>query len=451
MPLDGNPYLNITGYCLTELDKLAERRATLRKLCSRLEIQGTVLISAEGIHLTLSGRRSEIDELIEELRKDPKLAGLQVQEKWSGNQSFDDLQVRVKKEIFPNELEEIKLSSEPDSSQPTQESSFLETHPSWLEFRREAIAKVIESTPGSIPYENRRPIRVPARAEGATVLDFLRSIQSILPESEWLDGIRDQRLLLKGQPVSADQILKAGEELVWITPGTVEPEVNLDIQPVYEDDAILVIYKPAPLPMHPCGRFNRNSLDYVLRQAMHPYRPRPAHRLDANTCGLLVLAKTRQFAGRLQPQFESGSVFKEYLVKVEQAPEWKSITVNQPISARPANSAGGRVISEDGVPALTDFEAVGPASDHSGFFLLARPKTGRTNQIRAHLWSLGAPVKNDPHYLKNRQTGATLTLSVNEPPMGLCSYRLEFNHPLSRDRVKFISPIPDWAKSCPIV
>jgi len=69
--------------------------------------------------------------------------------------------------------------------------------------------------------------------------------------------------------------------------------------------------------MHACGRYNRNSLDYILQKAMEPYRPRAAHRLDANTCGLLALAKTRQFAGRMQPQFEAGQVEKIYLVKVK--------------------------------------------------------------------------------------------------------------------------------------
>lgn len=464
MSPDGNPYLNIASFYTAELDQLSERRASFRKLCARLELKGTILLSPRGIHFSITGRRTEVAEFLEVVRKDPKLERLSV----DVNNFRNDCQrprpvlIRVKKEMTLSEMEKPPRAAKDWSVQDkisTQEfdSSFSSSYQPdqannrlWLELRRQSIAKAIHPAPGSVPYENRRPIRVPKHAEGTTVLDFLKSLNSILPEKQWLDGIQNRRLLLRDQPVTANHVLKAGDELVWIMPGTIEPEVNLDIQPVYEDDAILVIYKPAPLPMHPCGRFNRNSLDYVLRQAMHPYQPRPAHRLDANTCGLLVLAKTRQFAGRLQPQFESGSVYKEYLVKVDNEPEWKSIIVDQPISARPANSVGGRVISEDGFPALTEFEAIGPALDHSGYFLIARPKTGRTNQIRTHLWSIGTPVKNDPHYLKGKQTGATQTLSMEEPPMCLCAYRLEFNHPISHERVKFVSPIPEWAKSSPL-
>lgn len=475
MSLDGNPYLNIASCYFAELDQLPKRRAALRRLSARLELTGSILLSPEGIRFSITGRQTEIDEFLEEIRKDPKLEQLEFNETRNPGQQLPNVEVRVKKEISSTESESRKADplgtagslmpdqppGDPSRYEESQKHDPVVSFPKpylpdpektrlWLELRRESISKVIDPLPGSVPYENRRPIRTPKHADGTTVLDFLKSLNSMLPECEWLDGIQDGRLLLRNQPVAADHLLKAGDELIWIMPRTIEPEVNLNIRPIYEDDAILVIYKPAPLPMHPCGRFNRNSLDYVLRRAMQPYHPRPAHRLDANTCGLLVLAKTRQFAGRLQPQFETGSVFKEYLVQVEQAPNWKSIMVDHPISARPANSAGGRVVSDDGIPALTEFEALGPASDDSGYFILARPKTGRTNQIRTHLWSIGMPVKNDPHYLKGQQTGATQTLSMEDPPMCLCSYRLEFNHPISHERVRFVSPLPDWARSSPL-
>ena len=600
MSLDGNPYLNIAGYYFTELDELPERRAALRKLCMRLELKGTILISPEGINLFLAGRRSEIDEFLQSLRSDPKMADFEVKESWSDYQPFNRMLVRIKREIiafgiqeatplkdsaprldaqvlkqwldekrelvlldtrndyevevgafenavpigvghfrdFPDAVaklpedmrdkpvityctggircekaaiqmkqagfkdvyqleggilkyfEEIggahyrgdcfvfdqRVALKPDLKETELALCFncrgvlrREDRQSdqyvpgvscprcykapesrtaeWLDVRRKSIAKVINPAPGSVPYENRRPIRVTARAAGWTVIEFLRSLKSIHPDGDWLDGIREGRLLMRDLPVKQDQILNSGDELIWVTPGSVEPEVNLNIDPIYEDDAILVLHKPAPLPMHACGRYNRNSLDYILQKAMEPYRPRAAHRLDANTCGLLALAKTRQFAGRLQPQFEAGQVEKIYLVKVKNAPSWDKIVVDTPIAAEPSTSVGGRTTDDEGLPALTEFESAGPASDGSGYFLWAYPKTGRTNQIRAHLWSIGLPVLNDPLFLAEKKLGEMQTLPVGAPPLGLCSYYLKFVHPLTGSPVEFRSRIPEWAST----
>ena len=71
-------------------------------------------------------------------------------------------------------------------------------------------------------------------------------------------------------------------------PGTVEPDVAANVTVLFEDDAILVVQKPAPLPMHACGRFNRNTLGFILNRVYHPLKLKPAHRLDANTSGVKV-------------------------------------------------------------------------------------------------------------------------------------------------------------------
>ena len=133
----------------------------------------------------------------------------------------------------------------------------------------------------------------------------------------------------------------AGQQLQRISPLTVEPEVNADIQLLHEDEAIVSINKPAPLPMHPSGRYNRNTLQHLLAAAYDPQKPRPAHRLDANTTGLVVLCRTRHFASILQPQFTRGEVEKRYLVRVAGHPVRDSFTCEAAISAAPG-AAGSR-------------------------------------------------------------------------------------------------------------
>src|SRR5690606_37457293 len=101
-----------------------------------------------------------------------------------------------------------------------------------------------------------------------------------------------------------------GERYYQVVRSNVEPDVDADIRLLYEDEALLVLHKPAPLPMHAGGRFNRNTLQHILNTVYAPEKPRLAHRLDANTTGLVVFSRTKRFAGMLQPQFATGSVEK---------------------------------------------------------------------------------------------------------------------------------------------
>src|SRR3569832_2393086 len=115
---------------------------------------------------------------------------------------------------------------------------------------------------------------------------------------------------------------------------------------LYEDEAIVVLDKPAPLPMHPGGRFYRNTLQYVLDTVYSPQKPRPSHRLDANTTGVVVVARTRHFASLIQPQIANNDVKKVYLVRISGHPAWDEIAGGAPggggAGGRGARAGGGR-------------------------------------------------------------------------------------------------------------
>ncbi len=313
--------------------------------------------------------------------------------------------------------------------------------------RQAALSALADPLPGSVPYDNQRPFNVPGDFDRSTLGEALAAAFPHLPSSHWAALVAEQRLVDgQGSPVALDRTVRAGEFFARLQPATIEPPVNAAIRLLHEDDAIVVLSKPAPLPMHPAGRYNRNTLQYLLEQAYAPYRLRPAHRLDANTSGLVVCARTRQHASRLQPQFARGEVEKVYLARVHGKPDWDTQLCKLPIGDD-VGPAGNRTVGENGRDARTLFSVVAYRESDDTTLLEARPLTGRTNQIRLHLQSLGHPIVGDPVYGREAiETGATQTLPVDAPPLCLHCQWLEFTHPTTGQRVSYEDHAPDWAK-----
>ncbi|MDB6073981.1 MAG: pseudouridine synthase, RluA family [Verrucomicrobiaceae bacterium] len=313
--------------------------------------------------------------------------------------------------------------------------------------RHEELRRLTTPLPGSQPYDNHRPLTVPPAHDGAAMIDFLCGILGHVGREEWLHRCEQNRILTEQfVPVGALQVVRSGGRFLQLQPGITEPEVNAGVRLLHEDEAVLVLEKPAPLPMHPCGRFNRHTLQWMLNALYHPQKPRPSHRLDANTTGLIVCARTRHFAGLLQQhQFAQGGVTKVYLVRVQGHPAEDEFVCEAPISDEPGY-AGSRSIDEDqGQEARTEFKVL--RRDANGTAILeARPITGRTNQIRVHLWQLGHPVVGDQAYLPDRRTGDKQTLDLQDEPLCLHAWRLSFQHPLTKHTMSFETDWPAWAK-----
>lgn len=313
----------------------------------------------------------------------------------------------------------------------------------FLARRNAAFLRLADPLPGSRPYENRRPLKVPAAFDRQPLLDFLCGIFPRIPREEWAEKCARGRFVdASGRALAAADPVRAGERCFQVEPQTVEPAVNAAVRVIHEDEALLVLEKPAPLPMHPCGRFNRNTLQHLLDAVYAPLKPRPAHRLDANTTGLVVCSRTRHFASLLQPQFAQGSVKKTYLVEVHGRPAEETFVCDAPLSTGPGELGSRAVDAENGLPARTEFRVIGRREGTT--LLEARPLTGRTNQIRVHLWQLGLPVCGDPAYLPGRELGETMTLPPGAPPMRLHAWRLEFRHPLTGAPAAFEAARPDW-------
>ena len=310
--------------------------------------------------------------------------------------------------------------------------------------RHATIRHAVTPLPGSVPYDQTRPLNVPEACDQTTILDCLCHVMPHIPREQWLEVCEEGRIVTDERAiVPVHQIVRAGERYLHLKPAQREPDVNANIRVLFEDEAIIVLNKPAPLPVHVGGRFNRNTLQFILNTVWHPLKPRSVHRLDANTTGVTVLCKTRHFASFVQPQFERGEVEKLYLARVKGHPPQDSFICDAPITGE-AGKLGGRNVDPEGQEAKTEFRVLRRDADDTAL-LEARPLTGRTNQIRIHLWHLGFPIVGDAAYLADGEMGETQTLAVGDPPLCLHALRITFTHPLTKERVTFEAEPPGWA------
>ena len=185
-----------------------------------------------------------------------------------------------------------------------------------------------------------------------------------------------------------------------------EPEVNFDYKILYEDETLLVVMKPANLPVHPAGRFFFNTLlSHLKTDGFNPNLLEQkefylVHRIDKETSGILLVAKTKEACFQLTTQFKNRETGKYYLALVHGAPKETSFTVNYGIGKVMGSKVGLKMFpvpeNEGGSPSLTEFELVESRGDFS--LLACFPKTGRQHQIRVHAEMAGVPLVGDKIY-----------------------------------------------------
>lgn len=230
------------------------------------------------------------------------------------------------------------------------------------------------------------------------------------------------------------------------------PEALLEL---YRDEALLVLDKPPGLPIHPTARYHAATLVAQLKEKYGPdFRADPAHRLDRETSGLLVCARTLAASRALMRAFAGGEVHKEYLAICEgDLPD--RFEVDAPITEGTALiRIAVRIDPEGGKPARTRFLVERRFERDGARFCLVRcfPETGRQHQIRIHLRHRGYPLVGDKMYgpdpgyfdrFSKRQLEPEAWVRLRLPRHALHAARIELVHPSTRAKVTFESPLPD--------
>ena len=212
---------------------------------------------------------------------------------------------------------------------------------------------------------------------------------------------------------------------------------NIKLDIVYEDDDLMVINKPSGMVVHPGNGNNKNTLvnallyyDENIKKIGDSDRPGIVHRLDKDTSGLMLVAKSKEAYEKLTNDFKNKKVHREYLALLEGNILKNRIVIDAPIG-RDRNNYQKRMITSTGKKAITHLEVL---KKYKEFTLVkAILETGRTHQIRVHTKYIGYPVFNDPLYGNKKAT---------EFGQFLHSYYIEFNHPITNKKMCFTKEPP---------
>lgn len=269
--------------------------------------------------------------------------------------------------------------------------------------------------------------------------------------------IKEQGVNVNGRPAKPSHKLQMGDEVDLILPAREMRELtpeNIPINLLYEDDDILVLNKQPDLIVHPARGYKSgtlvNGLVYHfqnLSSRPDDIRPGIVHRLDRNTTGCLVVAKNDTAHWKLSRQFADRTTKKTYIALVHGVPELDADCINQPLGIHPTVREKYAIRHDIGKEAITFYEVLERFRGYS--LMKLNIKTGRTHQIRIHMAYLKNPIVADDMYggkivypwqIENRDAVA------EDPLLARCAlhaWRLEVDHPITNERMKFEAPLPD--------
>lgn len=245
-------------------------------------------------------------------------------------------------------------------------------------------------------------------------------------------------LLVDGVPAHADQKVRVGQVVTLLLKEDSKTRYlpqDVPLSVAYEDEDLLIVIKPAPLPSQASSLKGTDTLENYAAaylKSSGPFVYRPVNRLDKGVSGLMVIAKNAYAQQRLQQKLHTTEFIREYMAVVEGVPQPSSGVIDAPIGKIGPHGVK-RCIAPDGKPSVTHYETLQSISGRS--LVKLRLTTGRTHQIRVHMQYIGCPVVGD--FLYGHET--------SELPgrIALHSCHLECLHPVTNQRLSLTAPLPE--------
>jgi len=296
---------------------------------------------------------------------------------------------------------------------------------------------------------------VPAEAAGQRLDRFVAGAPGVGTRSRAKQLIDAGRVRVNGAPAKSARIVRAGERMTVDIPAPEplrgEPE-DIPLRVLYEDEHLLAIDKPAGMVVHPAPGARRGTLVHALAHRLgalpvvgDPDRPGIVHRLDRDTSGVLLVARTAAALEALARQFRERAVEKRYVAVVRGHLAAASGRIDRAIGRHPRERKRMSVHGARARPATTRWTVLERLPGAT--LLRLTPETGRTHQLRVHLAALGHPIVGDRVYgARSRGRGRALSASaaaVGEfPRQALHAKEIRFRHPASGKPLSVRAPLP---------
>ncbi len=276
-------------------------------------------------------------------------------------------------------------------------------------------------------------------------------------DAAWRESFYPARVRLEGREVGGETLVRPGQQVGYLHLRAEEPSPPGLAAPLHEDEWMMAVQKPDTIPVNPSGVYYFSCLALLARERFGIPGLAPVHRLDLETTGPLLLAKTREAARRFQALFDGKAIRKTYRALVHGTFPEGMREISGRIGPHPASEIATKLWLEPGAGAgagqsLTRILAVRHRPPYSE--LVLEPVTGKTNQLRVHLAAVGHPIVGDKKYHPDEgvfldwvlhRDFARLREKLVLPRQALLCEALEFPHPFRATRPRIVAPPESWA------
>ncbi|MFW6298075.1 MAG: RluA family pseudouridine synthase [Bacillota bacterium] len=284
---------------------------------------------------------------------------------------------------------------------------------------------------------------IPAENTGERIDKWLSETEDGKSRASIKKLIEAGHITVNGERVKAGYTLKAGDSIRVSEPEAKPIDLTpkaVDYETVYEDEAILVINKPSGLVVHPSKTYTASTLMHGVLEKIDPPKtfevPERAgivHRLDKDTSGLLVIAKSQPVLSTLQEALKKRTIKRTYRAIIDGVIDHNKGTIDAPI-ARHQTKRKLMSVREGGRESVTHFKVLERFSEHT--YVECQLETGRTHQIRVHFQYIGHPITGDRDYGRKKQENEGFSQYLH-------AYALEFTHPISHETMRFTADLPE--------